>query len=259
MDIPYERILPSGMAVAVFVLVHLTAPRLYGFSERHKYRVLSFSGGVASAYVFLDLLPLLQGAGYHFTRLFGASLFARIFLEKAVFGVAFLGFLSFFLIEYLAFAARRQAAGAGDIDGVPAGRGIFAVHLGLTMLLSLVISFSLQFEVRTGIVRALLYTVALSLHFFISDHAMEEHYRDLYVRYGRAALACMPPLGWALSFLFPERLSEAYVLLAFIAGAVLFTVVKDEVPKIGRGRPLYFLSGAVIYAALVLLVSRVRI
>ncbi len=63
----------------------------------------------------------------------------------------------------------------------------------------------------------------------------------------------MPLTGWALSVLFPERQSEAAVLLAFVAGAVLFNVIKDEVPGTEKGEPKFFVAGALIYAAVLLL------
>lgn len=66
-------------------------------------------------------------------------------------------------------------------------------------------------------------------------------------------LSTMPLTGWDLSVFFPERQSEAVVLLAFIAGAVLFNVIKDEVPGAERGETKFFIVGALIYAAVLLL------
>jgi hypothetical protein len=82
---------------------------------------------------------------------------------------------------------------------------------------------------------------------------MEVHYRSLFERYGRYILSIMPLTGWALSVLFPERQSEAAVLLAFVAGAVFFNVIKEEVPGTENGDPKFFVAGALIYAAALLL------
>lgn len=82
---------------------------------------------------------------------------------------------------------------------------------------------------------------------------MEIHYRSMFERYGRYILSIMPLTGWALSVFFPERQSEAAVLLAFVAGAVLFNVIKDEVPGTEKGEPKFFVAGALIYAAVLLL------
>lgn len=61
-----ERIILIALIISIlFCAVHLTAPGLYSFSERYKRPVISFSGGVAAAYVFFDLLPAIQKAGGH--------------------------------------------------------------------------------------------------------------------------------------------------------------------------------------------------
>ena len=239
----------------VFVFVHLSSHRIYGFSKRYKKRILSFSGGVASAYVFLDLLPLIENADPHLHAILGNSPLITIFLEKAIFGVAFIGFLVFFVLEYMALKSRGYQAQqtTRSLEETNASRNVFFLHIGLTAVVSLIICYSLRFEILTTGMGVAVYTIALSLHFFISDRSMEEHYGALYVKYGRYLLALMPLLGWSLSILFPERTSEAYVLLAFIAGAVLFNVIKDEVPNSGTGKPVSFFTGALLYSGLILI------
>ncbi|WP_424355548.1 hypothetical protein [Methanobacterium sp. MBAC-LM] len=238
----------------IFVFVHLSSHKIYGFSKRYKKKILSFSGGVASAYVFLDLLPLIENADPHLHAILGNTPLIMIFLEKAIFGVAFIGFLVFFILEYLALKSRGNKAQqtTKSLKETNASKNVFFLHISLTAVVSLIICYSLRFEILTTGLGVAVYTIALSLHFFISDRSMEEHYGALYVKYGRYLLALMPILGWSLSILFPERTSEAYVLLAFIAGAVLFNVIKDEVPRVGTGKPISFFTGALLYSGLIL-------
>ncbi|MEL7669528.1 hypothetical protein [Methanobacterium sp.] len=250
-----QIVLLALIVALVFVFVHLSSPKIYGFSKRYKKKILSFSGGVASAYVFLDLLPLIENADPHLHAILGSSPLITIFLEKAIFGVAFIGFLVFFVLEYLALKSRGYKAQqtTKSLKETNASRNVFFLHIILTAVVSLIICYSLRFEILTTGWGIVIYTIALSLHFFISDRSMEEHYGTLYVKYGRYLLALMPILGWSLSILFPERTSEAYVLLAFIAGAVLFNVIKDEVPNSGTGKPLSFFTGALLYSGLILI------
>ena len=214
-----EIILTAFLVALVFICIHLGSPRIYGYSEHYKKRTLSFSGGLAAAYVFLDLLPLIQRADPQLHLLFANSPLLIIFLEKAIFGIAFLWFITFFVLEYIAMNSRENKSKnhKKNITDASASKNVFYVHLGLTALVSLIICYSIRFEIKNTGIGVLLYTIALSLHFFISDHSMEEHYKNLYVKYGRYTLAVMPLLGWSLSVLFPERESKAYVLLAFIA------------------------------------------
>ena len=252
---PEQIILIAFIIAVIFSAVHLTAPRLYGLSERYKKAVISFSGGVAAAYVFFDLLPTIQRAGEHLRLLLYNYLGQASVSEVAIFGVAFVGFLVFFISEHAAIHSRRDTAvrTGQHMDSTPAPEGIFAIHFGILALVSLLIAFNLRFEARTSLLGVMLFSIALILHFFGTDRTMELHYGSLFNKYGRYILSMMPLAGWALSVLFPERQSEAAVLLAFIAGAVLFNVIKDEVPGAERGEPKFFVAGALIYALVLLL------
>lgn len=252
----FQIIISALLIALVFVGVHLGSHKIYGFSKKHKQSVLSFSGGIAASFVFLDLLPSLQNADPHLQAVFGNTPLIIIFLEKAIFAVAFIGFITFFALEYLAFKSRyaKLDKNKQNMKNISASRPVFYIHLGLIAWVSLIITYSLRFEVQTTGLGVILYTVALSLHFFVSDRAMEEHYQKLYVKYGRYVLAIIPLIGWSLSILFPERISEAYVLLAFVAGVVLFNVVKNEIPNIGRGSPLWFFAGALFYSVILLMI-----
>ncbi len=252
---PEQIILIAFIIAVIFSAAHLTAPKLYGFSERYEKAVISSSGGIAAAYVFFDLLPTIQKAGENLRSLLRNYLGQMSISEVAIFGVAFMGFLVFFILEHAAVHSRRQAAtDAGQhVDSVAAPKGVFAIHFSILALVSLLIAYNLRFEVRASLLGGLLFSIALILHFFGTDRTMEIHYRNLFEKYGRYILSIMPLTGWALSVLFPERQSEAAVLLAFVAGAVLFNVIKDEIPGTEKGEPKFFVAGALIYAAVLLL------
>ena len=165
---PESQIIISALIVSlVFAGIHLGSHKIYGFSEHYKKRILSFSGGIASAYVFLDLLPLIQRADPHLHAVLGNSPFIAIFLEKAIFGVAFIGFLVFFILEYTAIKSRYYNAqrAAKSLEKTNASRNVFYVHLALTALVSLIICYSLRFEILTTGIGVTIYTIALSLHF----------------------------------------------------------------------------------------------
>ena len=255
---PEQIILISFTIAAIFSAVHLTAPKLYGSSERYEKAVISFSGGVAAAYVFFDLLPTIQKSGENLKLLlpnYLDYLGQMSISEVVIFGVAFMGFLVFFVSEHVAVHSRRRAAAdtGQHVDSVAAPKEVFVIHFSLLALISLLIAYNLRFEVRASLLGGLLFSIALILHFFGTDRTMEIHYRNLFERYGRYILSIMPLTGWALSALFPERQSEAAVFLAFVAGAVLFNVIKDEVPGTENGDPKFFVLGALIYAAVLIL------
>lgn len=236
-----------------FIGVHLASYKVYGFSKTYEDRIISLSGGIAASYIFLDLLPLLHRAEGHLQAVFGKDFFHKASPEKLIFGAAFVGFLAFFVAEYRAQKSLQKSA-----EGVSVSKPVFYVHLSLTALLAFIITYLIRFELTASSIKAILYTIALSLHFFTSDRSLAEEYGSLYVPLGRYILAVVTMVSWICSFLFPQYESFGYILFAFISGSVLFNVIKDEVPGIKRGEPVFFLIGALSYSGLLVLIFSLR-
>ena len=117
-----DLVLAALFSAAIFATVHLLANRIYRFSQRHRSRMLSFFGGISAAYVFLDLLPRLETVRLHLERIFGEI---PAFLNLlAVPGLAFIGFMMFFVLEHFAVYSRkeRQTKVGVDFEHVSASR-----------------------------------------------------------------------------------------------------------------------------------------
>jgi hypothetical protein len=242
-------------SATVFALIHLSSNRIYRYSERHRSRMLSFFGGISAAYVFLDLLPRLETTRVHLRVVFGEI---PAFLEVlAVPGLAFIGFMAFFVLEHFAVYSRRSqhTKVGGEIERFSASKRAFAIHFVSIAILNLIIGYILRFEAEAGALPLLFYTAALSLHFIILDDTMEQHYKHLYIRLGRYFAGILPLVGWGISVFFPENPSEGYLLLGVILGVILFNAVKDEVPKSEGKNYGLFVAGALIYSTLLILAA----
>ncbi len=247
----------SFCAALVFALVNLYTVRLYGVTEQHKRWALSFFGGVVAAYVFLDLLPSLEEAGVYLHQVSWGSLLVTAY-EDAIFLVVFVGFLVFFVLEHFAKQSRlkSQALTRQHYTQIAADKRVFIVHFANFALMNLVLSYLLLFEFQAGVAAGLLFTFAVSLHLFISNDSMIEHYKHYQVGKGRYVGALIPLIGWAASMLFPEHLAEVYILLAFISGTVLYYSIKNELPSAAKKQSLaLFLVGAFFYTVLLLVHS----
>jgi len=245
-------ILIAFFSATVFTLVHLFSNRIYRYTQKHRSKVLSFFGGISAAYVFLDLLPRLETTRLHLRVLFGNI---PVFLDAlAVPGLAFIGFMVFFILEHFAVYSRRgeHAKVGGDFADVPASRYSFVIQLVIIAFLNLVIGYILRFEAESGLLPLIFFTAAISLHLVILDDTMEQHYKQLYLRFGRYFASVMPLAGWGLSLFFPQNPSEGYLLLGLILGVILFNAVKDAVPKGGGKDSILFVLGAVLYSCLLL-------
>ncbi|HLN46253.1 MAG TPA: hypothetical protein VK209_11160 [Candidatus Sulfotelmatobacter sp.] len=209
---------------------------------------------MAAAYVFLDLLPSLRQAGDYLKNVTGGQQLVSIY-EDAIFLLVFAGFLIFFILEHIATRSRKkqQTVTKLNLKDTPATKQVFALHLFNFSFLNIILSFVLNFEFQDHIIKGILYTFAVSLHLFISNDSMIEHYKNMQIHVGRYIAAFMPIIGWSLSVIFPERLAEAYVLLALVSGVILYHSIKNEVPTVARDQSLsLFVIGAVFYSSILL-------
>ena len=242
-------------SATVFALVHLFSNRIYRYTQRHRTKMLSFFGGISAAYVFLDLLPRLETTRIHIKTVFGEI---PAFLDVlAVPGLAFIGFMVFFILEHFAVYSRKgkHTKEGGEFSDVSASPYSFIINIGVIAFLNIVIGYALRFEAESGLLSLMFYTAALSLHLIILDDTMEQHYKPLYLRFGRYFASVLPLAGWGISVFFPENPSEGYLLLGLILGVVLFNAIKDAVPKGGGKDSRLFVFGALLYSVLLLVAA----
>jgi hypothetical protein len=247
-----DLVVYSLLGVTIFALINIFSSKMNAAFKDRKHKVLSFFGGITATYVFLDLLPTLQQSSQYFQEI-GGSLVALY--EDAIFLVVLVGFLVFFILEHLTFKSRRThpTATRKPSEHQHTSRQVFVVYLATSAFLVFVLSFVLVFEFNSNIIGGLLFATGVSMHLVISDNALIEHHKTLQVKYGRYVLGTVPFLGWIASVVFPEGIAQAYALLAFISGVILYHSIRNEMPtSLGRSSLAFFLIGAVFYALLLI-------
>lgn len=111
-------------------------------------------------------------------------------------------------------------------------------------------------RLRTGVDFALLFTVAMGLHFVLTDRSLEEHYPRRFDRRGRLVLAVALILGWAAGAAFaPSSVLLVALLTALLGGSILLNVFKEEIPSDRSSSFTWFLTGLLLYAGLLGLVT----
>lgn len=248
-----EVIVFSFIGVVVFALINFFTYKISRYIGEHKTKVLSFFGGITVSYVFLDLLPSLEQSSLYLKQL-GNSVPLIALYEDAIFLVVLVGFLLFFVLEHLAVKSRRQRTSKGqDIKGTQASKRVFFIHLFTVALPVFIVSFIFIFEFDAGAITALLFLVAVSMHLFIENESMLEHYNRLQIEVGRYVMAAIPLLGWAASVLWPETIATAYIMLAFVSGVILYHALRNELPSsFRRNSWAFFLLGAALYTVLLI-------
>ena len=238
-------VLALGSALMLAAL-HLLAPKIRRLPSVPEHVTASFAGGIAVSYVFLHLLPELNEGSRRVREVLGEEESGRSpLLGLEIFLVALLGFVVFYGLERL---AQRKVD-----DDV----GIFRVHLASFLIYNAIIGYTLPLNWRTSVPFAILFTVAMGLHFVLTDRGLEEHYGGRFDRWPpRVMLALALILGWLLAALFvPTSGVFVSLLTALLAGGILLNVFKEEIPSTRRSHFGWFVAGLAGYALLLGIVT----
>jgi hypothetical protein len=260
-----QSVVGALLIALALAALHLAAPRVRKLPLVPERATGSFAGGLAVAYVFLHLLPEIAEGNEAIGEVLSDVVRPTPLLDLAIFLVALVGFTAFYGLERLAdrTAPRADAAGARTARGPGAAlattrsaAGVYRLHLGAFLVYNALITYTMALRLRTGIVFALLFTVAMGLHFVLTDRGLAEHYPTRFDRRGRLALAGALLLGWLASALVaPTSTVLVAVLTALLGGSVLLNVFKEEIPDGRRSSFAWFLVGLTLYAALLTLVT----
>lgn len=268
-----QSVVGALLIALVLAALHLAAPKIRRLPFVPETATGSFAGGLAVAYVFLQLLPELAGGNEAIGEALDDLLRPTPLIELGVFLVALAGFTAFYGLERL---ADRQSArlspripdavgGARDATGASvsapdaeAPAAVYRLHLASFMVYNGLITYTMVLRLRTGLVFALLFAVAMGLHFVLTDRGLEERYPRQFTRRGRLALAAALLAGWVPSAVFAPSSSLVVALLtALLAGSILLNVFKEEIPSGRRSSFGWFVVGLVLYAGLLAVVTAV--
>lgn len=160
------------------------------------------------------------------------------------------------LAEHTGSARSAAEGGRASEREDHAPQGVYWLHLATFSVYNALITYTLPLRFRTGIWFALLFVVAMALHFVLTDRSLSEHYPQRFARTGRRVLVAALAWGWVAAALFaPSRTVLVTVFTAFLAGGILLNVFKEELPSPRRSSYKWFLIGLVVYAALLTAVT----
>ena len=228
-----------------FCAVHLFVGKLRFLDVEPRSRWLSFAGGVAVAYVFLHILPELGAHGATFQRAMGL---ARGAAEAWVYTMSLAGLALFYGIERALVVSR----GGRDRTNKRPGSGIFWLHIAASGLLIFIVAYLLNHREDETAGGLILFFVALLLHFVTADFASRADHPEIYDHAGRWALVGATLAGWITGLLVELPEIAIGCLFAFVVGAMVLVILKEELPEERESKFWPFLLGATLYAGLVL-------
>jgi hypothetical protein len=214
------------------------------YTVRIKRRWEALSGGVAIAYVFVNVIPEIEA---HREVVAGSAYGTLLDAEKKIYLWALTGFVVFAGLTRLRFVQEKS--------GVPPHSGL--VYRGAMAGWSaymLLIGYLLLHHEGTSLLSLVLFVFAMGLHIFMVDNELTDRFEGLYEPFGRRLLMFGLWFGWALGMV--DALPDAFTsrLFAFVMGGVAFTSAHEELPVEESGRFWWFAGGAAAYGTLLMLI-----
>src|SRR5690625_4309016 len=183
----------SLFAIIGFIIIHLISKYLsfHSFSLR---RFLSFSGGVAVAYVFIHLWPTLSHAQHEATHAFHweeNSILAQYF----IYIVALFGLVTFYALNRLIYQAwaKSYIKNPDDEESM-----VFWLHISFFTVYNAMIGYIVASTNFADVEALILYFIAYALHFVTNDWGLRHHLKDSYDRFARHFLAMGVLSGWLI-------------------------------------------------------------
>ncbi len=230
-----EFSLSSFLAILVFSSVHYASSRVGLLHHVSKAKFLSFGGGVAIAYVFVDLLPKLGKNDTYIQSVLRNSI---PYIEHHVFILALLGFLLFFSLDRTPETWQKKLK--------------FNISISSYALFNYFVGYAVADPYDPEVQPLVLFTLAISLHYCTNDFSLNETYGDMYRKTGKNILLISLLLGYVTGLFFDLPQTSVALLGAFIGGGVIINVIRHELPKEKPNRFSTFLLGAFLYTALLL-------
>lgn len=238
------------LIITGFVLVHLFAGKLRFLEGVPRSRWLSMAGGISVAYVFLHVFPELQEAQEHI----GEGWQVVSFVEHHAYLLSLGGLVAFYGLERAVKLSQRERGEqpGPDSGGSTAKPGVFWLHIASFAVYNALIGYLLVHREEQNLRGLLFFSIAMTLHFFVTDYGLRQDHKDTYRRVGRWVLAAAIILGWLLGLSMDISEAATGTLFALLAGGVVLNVLKEELPEERQSRFSPFALGVVAYALLLL-------
>jgi hypothetical protein len=233
------------------VAVHVGALAVYAGVGPARRKVASFGGGLAVAYVFLHMLPELVEGNEAIGKVLEGSVRLTPFVDILIFIVALCGFNLYYGLELL---ARREARHGRAVSMT------YSLHLFAFAVYNILISYTMPLRVQTGRIYAIIFTVAIGMHLFMTDRGLKRRFSRRFGAPARLFLIGSLLLGWGVSAVTePINVFYASLLIAFLSGSILFNVFKEEIPTEAESSYPFFVLGVVAMALPLVLLTALKV
>lgn len=235
-----QWVLAAGLA-SVIIAVHILAPVFAKVSAANQDRLASLGGGVAVAYVFVQLLPELAAGGDTLSDTAINDYAPTPLVEAGLFLVALVGAILFYSIDVI--STERSTL---RVD-------LYWVHLSAFGAISAIYAYTMPFLLTTGVGYALLFTVAIGAHVLLGDRTLARAHPLLFRHEDRWVGIVGVVLGFSAALVLPPASDLVLAsATAVLGGGLLITTFREELPQASKARLVWFLVGALVMTALLI-------
>jgi len=228
------------ITASVLAFAHAASPWIRTHLGPHALKVRSFGGGVGLAYVFLALFPEID--------------LAHDWLGHHVHLVTLVSFLLFYVFEWrliLMARSQRQELPSEPNDGHEGSQAVaFWFHIGILAIYTSLVMFTLPERVSGDLFFALTGGLAIGLHCVYKDYLLRTRVENQYQTAGRYLLALAPIVGWLAHRLFEPSEAVLDLGMAVLAGVLIQSVFRDEIPEPEGAAVGWVFAGVVTFALL---------
>lgn len=242
-----------GSFVITFILMacHYLSPLIKKIPHLNSRKIISFSGGIAVAYVFLHMLPELVEGNSSIGKLLLQTKSLTALLDLGIFIIALFGFNIYFGLEVL--AARVKLSHRSSI------KNVYFLHLMMYGIYNFLITYTMPLRVQSGIPYAIMFTFVIGFHFIFVDRNFNQNFHRYFSTSGRLFLLSALFFGWLITALTnPMNIVLVSFMIAFLSGSVLYTVFREELPTTKKSSFIMFTAGILLLSIILILMNLIK-
>ena len=215
----------TSITIAILIaILHIIGEMFSEHIERYHIELLSFGSGFMAGTLFLEIIP-------HVVR-------GEIYLGHYIYIFFFVGFVLIHVLEKIIY---QKASGKTEfVMDVIRFQALGLLAYGL--LIGVIIAVFVEaYGGITYLILAPFYVRAFTISVF-SKHIIEKIGSVTYRILGSLG----PIVGVIISLFLITDKETLFLVLSISVGAILYIVVRDMIPLGREGKPIYFVSGALI-------------
>jgi len=224
------------IAIAIGIILgglHYFSENIELTAESKRYRIISFGAGISIAYLFLHLLPHTYEAAIH--------------LEEAVFIFLLLGFALFHLSEKYIYQHRDKEKQARELK---------EIHSIMFFIYHFFIGIVIADKFETGILEGSLFVIPVALQTGLSTVSLSKIHSEIRESIAiKIILSLSTLIGVVFAIIIHVPDIANNILVSFIAGLLLYVIVKEFLPEKEKGKPLFFIFGLALFSAFYIVIS----